>query len=85
MAKLNDYTEYGKKDGRFCKLRWVRQAKGFSLVRLANEAGILPRTLKAYEYGERDFSKARVDIVYRLATALGVRMEDIVDIPMDGQ
>lgn len=83
MAKKTDFTQYGRKGGHFSKLRWVRQMKGYSIGELAKEAGVTVRVLKSYEYGERDFAKARVDTVYRLATALGVPMEDIVDIPID--
>lgn len=83
MAKKTDFTQYGRKDGRFIKLRWARQARGLSLAELAKEAGVGLRILKAYEYGERDFNKARVDTVYRIATALGVHVEDIIDIDIE--
>lgn len=80
-----EIKHYGKKGERFCKLRWVRQRSGLSMQRLSELSGVNLRLLKAYEYGERDFNRARVDIVYRLATALGVRMEEIVDVQMDGE
>ena len=76
---------YGKSPKKnMSKLRWVRQSKGFSIKKLAEATGINFRTLKAYEYGERDFSKAQVCIVYRIATVLDVPMEQIVDITAEG-
>lgn len=78
-----EIKEYGKKGERFCKLRWVRQRQGFTMQRLSETSGVNLRLLKAYEYGERDFNRARVDIVYRIATALGVSVEEIIDVKMD--
>ena len=61
------------------KLRDARKAAGVSQAKLAADVGISMRTLSKYETGERDITIAQAATVYRLAKALGVTIEHLLD------
>jgi len=61
------------------KLKWIRQMKGFSQTSLAIASGVNARNIRAFECGQVDINKAAAITVYRLATALGVTMEQLIN------
>ena len=61
------------------KLKWLRELKGFSQASLADASGVNKRNIRGFERGEIDINKAAAITVYRLATALGVTMEQLID------
>lgn len=62
------------------KLQNIRKAKGLTQKELADATGINLRTLQHYEQGNKDLNKAAVDAVYKIAVALGVAIEDLIDL-----
>ena len=62
-----------------CKLKWARQLKGMSQAALADASGVNARNIRAFERGELDINKANAMTVYKLATALGVPMEQLIN------
>ena len=62
------------------KLKLMRIQKGMKQADLAETSGVPLKCIGNYEQLRRDINHARVDIVYRLAAALGCRMEEILEI-----
>lgn len=62
------------------KLKNIRQEKGLTQKQLAEAAGLSLRTLQHYEQGSKDINQAAATTVYRLAAALGVKMEEIMNV-----
>lgn len=62
------------------KLQDARKAAGLSQSKLAEVAGINLRILQYYEQGKNDINKAQALTVYKLARALNVNIEDILEI-----
>lgn len=58
------------------KLRALRESKGFSQFRLAVEAGVDSAVVSKYENAERH---PRAMVLFKLARALGVTMEQILE------
>ena len=63
------------------KLKQIRQSKGLTQKELAEATGISLRTLQHYEQGSKDLNMAAAITVYAIASALGVKVEDLLDIP----
>ena len=61
-------------------LKLMRIQKGMKQADLAAASGVPFKCIGNYEQLRRDINHARVDIVYRLAAALGCRMEDILEV-----
>lgn len=61
------------------KLKEVRQAKGWSQSKLAENTGLNVRTLQHYEQGSKIFDHARLDTILRCAIALDCKIEDLID------
>lgn len=61
------------------KLKWVRQMKGYSQQSLADASGVGVRAIRSFECKERDINQASVLTVYKLATVLGVSIEQLID------
>lgn len=61
-------------------LKQIRESRGLSQSQLANAAGINCRMLQFYEQGARDINGAKAITVYKLATALQVGVEDILNL-----
>lgn len=70
-----------KNNGRaeLSKIKNARQAKGMTQKQLAEAASISLRTLQHYEQGSKDLNQAAAITVYRIAAALGVTVEDLID------
>lgn len=62
------------------KLKWARELKGYSQQSLADATGVSVKTIRSFECGYRDINVASVATVYRLATVLGVKMEELIDV-----
>jgi transcriptional regulator with XRE-family HTH domain len=56
------------------RLKQLREAAGLSQVRLAELAGVTPRTLQNWEYGKGTFD---FDSAAKLADALGVTLDEL--------
>lgn len=61
------------------KLKRARQDRGMTQKGLAEAARISLRTLQHYEQGSKDLNQAAAITVYRIAAALGVTVEDLID------
>lgn len=57
----------------------LRKDADYTQRELAARAGMSIRTLQYYEQGVLDINKASAAAVYRLALALGCKMEDLLD------
>ena len=62
------------------KLQDRRLAAGLSQAKLAAKVPMSVRTLQHIECGKNDLNKAAAITVYRIAVALGCRVEDLLDI-----
>ena len=60
-------------------LKIMRIKKGMKQSELSEISGVPLKCIGNYEQLHRDINKARVDIVYNLAVALGCRMEEILE------
>lgn len=58
-----------------------RTAAGLSQAQLAKATGASLRMIQYYEQGIKDIKKANVETVYLLASALNVRIEDLIEAP----
>jgi len=61
-------------------LKWARELQGMSQTKLADVSGVPLRTIRSYENNQSDINKAQAIIVYKLATALGVKMETLMNL-----
>lgn len=62
------------------KLKILREKNNMSRKELSELAGVLPVTIANYENGSHDINKARVDIVYAIATALNCKIVDLLEV-----
>lgn len=62
------------------KLKQIRKEKNFTQKQLAEATQISIRTLQHYEQGSKDLNMAAAITVYAIASALGVEMEELLDI-----
>lgn len=60
------------------RLKEFRQVKKLSQSQLSLLSGVPVRSIKAYEQGSIDISKAQGDTLYALATVLGCSIEDLI-------
>ena len=61
------------------KLQDIRQAAGLSQGQLSKKSGVPVGAIQQYEVGYRNINGAAVVRVKRLADALGVRIEDLIE------
>lgn len=64
---------------RVSNLKKVRKAKGMKQAELAEASGVPLKCIGNYEQLRREINHASADIVYALASALGCRMEEILE------
>lgn len=64
---------------RISNLKRKRVKKGMKQSDLAAMSGVPLKCIGNYEQLHRDINRARVDIVYSLAAALGCRIEEILE------
>ncbi len=60
-------------------LKRIRTAYGCSQRELAEMSGVSLRSIQMYEQRQKDINKAQSDSLYRLAKALGCKMEDLLE------
>lgn len=65
---------------RVSNLKFMRIKKGMKQADLAAASGVPLKCIGNYEQLRRDINHARVDIVYRLASALGCKIEEILEL-----
>lgn len=58
-----------------CRIRAARNARGWSLTRLAEESGVHPATIRTYELGERELP---LKVIPLLAAGLGLPVKVIL-------
>ena len=61
------------------RLSEIRKARGFTQQKLSDVSGVSLRMIQLYEQKQNDISKAQVNVVIRLANALGCDLEDLID------
>lgn len=61
------------------KVRQLRRQEGLSIRGLSEKAGLSYRTLQNVETGVRNLNTASVRTVKKIAEALGVSIEEIID------
>lgn len=61
-------------------LQRIRRERGLSQSELAKAAEVPVRSIQAYEIGTKNINGAAALTVYKLAKALKVRSEDILEI-----
>lgn len=61
------------------KLKEQREAAGMSQGKLALFAEVNIKSIQFYEQGLRDINKAQAITIYKLAQAIGCRMEDLIE------
>ena len=60
-------------------LKKIREAFGLSQNKLATLSGVSNRMIQHYEQGVKDINKAQVGTIYKLAKALKVNIEDLIE------
>lgn len=60
-------------------LKRIRQENGLSQAALANASGVHLRMIQHYEQRFKDINKAEAITIYKLAQALNVAMEDLLE------
>lgn len=60
-------------------LKEIRSKRNFSQSELADFSGVSVRMIQNYEQGTKDINKAAAITVYRLARALGITVEQLLD------
>lgn len=60
-------------------LKKIREGSGLSQSNLADKSGVNVRMIQHYEQGVKDINKAQVGTVHKLAKALKVNIEDLIE------
>lgn len=60
-------------------LKLIRQSNNLSQTQLAELSGVSVRMIQSYEQGNKDINKAQAITVYKLAEALKVSVEDLIE------
>lgn len=63
------------------RLKRVREAAGLSQSELALKSGVSLRSIQMYEQRQNDIDKAQAHTLYKLSTALGCDIEDLLEVP----
>lgn len=71
MRKREDYKT---------NLSFLREKRGLTQSNLSALAGVNIRTLQGYEQGLKDINKAQGITLYKLAQALGCKVEDLLEL-----
>ena len=62
------------------KLKEARERAGLTQKELSERSGVNIRTVQNYEQGYKDINKAQELSLYKLAKALDVTMEDLIEL-----
>ena len=60
-------------------LKRIREERGLSQTKLAEESGVSVRMIQHYEQGVKDLNRAQAITVHRLARALNCKVEDLLE------
>lgn len=60
-------------------LQRIRKERGLSQADLSNASSVSLRTIQDYEQGQKPINKAAAITVHRIATVLGVKIEDLLE------
>ena len=60
-------------------LKEIREKAGLSQSKLAEASGINVRMIQYYEQGFKDINKAQAITIYKLASTLSCKMEDLIN------
>lgn len=63
---------------RVCPLKTLRRRRGLNQTELAALSGVPERTIRSYEQGKNEISKARAETLYALAQVLGCTIEELI-------
>ena len=64
----------------FCsKLKMIRESKRITKVELAEKSKVSVNMIVKYENGQRDIDKASLDTLTKLATALDVKLIELLE------
>ena len=64
----------------FCsKLKMIRESKRITKVELAEKSKVSVNMIIKYENGQRDIDKANLDTLTKLATALDVKLIELLE------
>ena len=64
----------------FCsKLKMIRESKRITKVELAEKSTVSVNMIVKYENGQRDIDKASLDTLTKLATALDVKLIELLE------
>ena len=61
-------------------LKRIRIESGITQAALSDKTGVSLRTLQDYEQGSKPINKAAAITVHRIAEALGVKVEDLLEL-----
>ena len=61
------------------RLHQIRKARGFTQKQLSDASGVSLRMIQLYEQRQNDISKAQVNVILKLARALGCDVEDLIE------
>lgn len=64
-------------------LAFLREDKRITQRQLSERSGVSLRTLQDYEQGQKPINKAAAITVHRIAQALGVTVEDLLEMDYD--
>lgn len=60
-------------------IKALRESRGLSQSQMAKSTGVSVRTLQSYEQGQRDIYKMQLQTASRIAQALGVEIEKLLE------
>ena len=78
MDEMRIVELYQSKLNLECPLKALRKKRNLTQSELALLSGVTLRSIKAYEQGKSDISKAQADTLYALAQTLGCSIEDLI-------
>lgn len=59
------------------RIKELREKSGFSQSQFAKEINITTRRLQSYEQKQRDFSRASIEVILKICTALNCTLEEM--------
>ena len=65
------------------KFKQLRIAAGLTQIELAKQAHVKPGKIHAYETGTIDIASEPLSVAKRIAAALGVSVEDLIELDID--
>lgn len=65
------------------KLKNIRESKGMSRAELADQSNVKITAIRDYEQLHKPINNANAFTVFKLARALNVKMEDVMEIDLE--